>query len=173
MSDKKVRIKMDDRLYDALQVDDIVIPMWNTFKHGDIIVTESEDRSVKNIHIVKEIINDNGYMYASTCGKKVVYDLNGDVISILKSPHVRKANNDERAIIFDLLAKEGVEWSEDSMKLKSVKVDKDEELLYDSKHYDTFEYRVNLMAYNAYDDKGNKIEGESVKFIKKEYDSIK
>lgn len=181
MSGKKIRIKMDDRLYDALQVGDIVIPMWNTFKHGDIIVTESEDRSVKNIHIVKEIINNDGYVYASTCGKKVVYDLNGGVISILKSPHVRKANNDERAFIFDLLANEGVEWSEDSMKLEPAKVAKDEEwmvtidddeLLYDSKHYDTFEYSVNLMAYNAYDDKGNKIEGKYVKFIKKEYDII-
>lgn len=48
----------------------------------------------------------------------------------------------------------------------------DEELLYDSKHYDTFEYSVSLMVYNAYDDKGNKIEGKSVKFIKKEYDII-
>ena len=149
MSAKKVRIKMDDRLYDALQVGDIVIPMWNTFKHGDIIVTESEDRSVKNIHIIKEIIQNDGYVYASTCGKKVVYDLNGDVISILKSPHVRKANNEERKIIFDLLSKENVEWSESSMELKTTKVTKedgrmvsinDNELLYDSKHYDTFEY---------------------------------
>lgn len=182
MSAKKVRIKMDDRLYDALQVGDIVIPMWNTFKKGDIIVTENEDRSVKDIHIVNQIFDYNGLMFASTCGKIVVYSLDGDITSIVKAPHVRKANNDERKIIFDLLAKEGVEWSENSMKLKPTKVAKeeewmvtidDDELLYDSKHYDTFEYSVNLMAYNAYDDKGNKIEGESVKFIKKEYDSIK
>lgn len=182
MSAKKVRIKMDDRLYDALQVGDIVIPMWNTFKHGDIIVTESEDRSVKNIHIVRKIINNDGYMYASTCGKKVVYCFNGDIVSIVKAPHVRKANNNERQIIFDLLAKEGVEWDDNSMKLNNVKVIKeeesivtidDDELLYDSKHYDTFEYSVNLMAYNAYDDKGNKIEGEYITLTKKEYDNIK
>lgn len=111
MSAKKVRIKMDDRLYDALQVGDIVIPMWNTFKHGDIIVTERENRSMKNIHIVKEIINDYGYMYASTCGKRVVYDLNGDVISLLKSPHVRIATQKERECIFNMLANEGVKWN--------------------------------------------------------------
>ena len=180
MNAKKVRIKMNDRLYDALQVGDIVIPMWNTFKYGDIIVTESEDRSVKNIHIVRKIINNDGYMYASTCGKKVVYCFNGDIISIVNAPHVRKANNDERKIIFDLLAKEGVEWNDNSMKLNNVKVVKeeesvvtidDDELLYDSKHYVTFEYSVNLMVYNAYDDKGNKIESKFVKFIKKEYDN--
>ena len=53
------------------------------------------------------------------------------------------------------------------------KVTIDDELLCDSKHYDTFEYCVSLMAYNAYDDKGKQIEGKSAKFIKKEYDNIK
>lgn len=117
MSAKKVRIKMDDRLYDALKVGDIVIPMWNTFKHGDIIVTESEDRRVKNIHIVKEIINDYGYMYASTCGKIVVYSLHGNVMSILKSPHVRIATNDECECIFNMLANEGLKWNLNNKKL--------------------------------------------------------
>ena len=170
MSAKKVRIKMDDRLYDALQVGDIVIPMWNTFKRGDIIVTESEDRSVKNIHIVRKIINNDGYMYASTCGKKVVYGFNGDVVSIVKAPHVRKANNDERQIIFDILAKEGVEWNDNSMKLNNVKVVKEEESV--SIKDDTYEHYLSLMHYNAYDDKGNKIEGEYITLMKKEYDNI-
>lgn len=168
MSAKKVRIKMDDRLYDALQVGDIVIPMWNTFKHGDIIVTESEDRSVKNIHIVRKIINNDGYMYASTCGKKVVYGFNGDIVSIVKAPHVRKANNNERQIIFDLLAKEGVEWNDNSMKLNNVKVVKEEELV--SIKGDNCEHFLSLMHYNAYDEKGNKIEGKYITLSKKEYD---
>lgn len=172
MSAKKVRIKMDDRLYDALQVGDIVIPMWNTFKHGDIIVTESEDRSVKNIHIVRKIINNDGYMYASTCGKKVVYGFNGDVVSIVKAPHVRKANNNERQIIFDLLAKEGVEWNDNSMKLNNVKVVKEEESMVSIKD-DTCNHCLSLMHYNAYDDKGNKIEGEYITLSKKEYDSTR
>lgn len=171
MSAKKVRIKMDDRLYDALQVGDIVIPMWNTFKHGDIIVTESEDRSVKNIHIVRKIINNDGYMYASTCGKKVVYGFNGDIVSIVKAPHVRKANNDERQIIFDLLAKEGVEWNDNSMKLNNVKVVKEEELV--SIKGDNCEHFLSLMHYNAYDEKGNKIEGKYITLSKKEYDSTR
>lgn len=47
----------------------------------------------------------------------------------------------------------------------------DEELLYDSKYNETIEFTVRLDHFNAYDDKGNKIEGESVKFIKKEYDN--
>lgn len=47
----------------------------------------------------------------------------------------------------------------------------DEELLYDSKYNETIEYTISLDYFNAYDDKGNKIEGKSVKFIKKEYDS--
>jgi len=49
----------------------------------------------------------------------------------------------------------------------------DEELLYDSKHYENVGYTISLDIYNAYDDKGNKIEGEFVKFVKKEYDNIK
>lgn len=48
----------------------------------------------------------------------------------------------------------------------------DEELLYDSKYNETIEFTVSLDHFNAYDDKGNKIEGKSVKFIKKEYDII-
>lgn len=48
----------------------------------------------------------------------------------------------------------------------------DEELLYDSKYNETIDFTVSLDYFNAYDDKGNKIEGESVKFIKKEYDII-
>ncbi len=120
MNGKEVRIKLDSRYYDAILVDDIVIPMWNTFKHGDIIVTESEDRSVKNIHIVKGIINDYGYMYASTCGKKVVYDLNGNVSSLLKSPHVRIATNNERECIFNMLANEGFKWNLNNNKLMAI-----------------------------------------------------
>lgn len=48
----------------------------------------------------------------------------------------------------------------------------DEELLYDSKYNETIEFTVSLDYFNAYDDKGNKIEGKSVKFIKKKYDII-
>lgn len=120
MNGKEVRIKLDGRYYDAILVDGVVIPMWNTFKHGDIIVTESEDRSVKNIHIVKEIINDDGYMYASTCGKRIVYDLDGDVISILKSPHVRIATQNERECIFNMLANEGLKWNLNNNKLTAI-----------------------------------------------------
>jgi hypothetical protein len=47
----------------------------------------------------------------------------------------------------------------------------DEELLYDIKYNETIEFTVSLDYFNAYDDKGNKIEGERVKFIKKEYDN--
>lgn len=39
-----------------------------------------------------------------------------------------------------------------------------EELLYDSKYNETIEYTVSLDYFNAYDDKGNKIEGRSVKY---------
>lgn len=49
----------------------------------------------------------------------------------------------------------------------------DEELLYDSKHYENVGYTISLDAYNAYDDKGNKIEGEYITLTKKEYDNIK
>ncbi len=85
----KVRIKYGGRYYDAILDGDVVIPMWETFKHGDIIVTYGENESWKNIHIVREIINDYGFMYASTVGKMVVYSVDGKVESFLKAPHVR------------------------------------------------------------------------------------
>ena len=46
----------------------------------------------------------------------------------------------------------------------------DEELLYDSKHYENLGYTISLDAYNAYDDKGNKIEGKYIEVRKKEWD---
>ena len=49
----------------------------------------------------------------------------------------------------------------------------DECLLLDSKHYETCGMTYYLDAYNAYDDKGNKIEGEYITLTKKEYDNIK
>lgn len=49
----------------------------------------------------------------------------------------------------------------------------DECFLMDSKHYETIETRIRLDIYNAYDDKGNKIEGEYITLMKKEYDNIK
>ena len=47
----------------------------------------------------------------------------------------------------------------------------DEYLLLDSKHYETCRMTYNLDAYNAYDDKGNKIEGDYITLMKKEYDN--
>lgn len=47
----------------------------------------------------------------------------------------------------------------------------DECLLLDSKHYETCGITYNLDAYNAYDDKGNKIEGECITLMKKEYNN--
>ena len=47
----------------------------------------------------------------------------------------------------------------------------DDELLCDSKHYETCGITYHLDAYNAYDDKGNKIEGEYITLTKKEYDN--
>lgn len=43
----------------------------------------------------------------------------------------------------------------------------DEELLYDSKHYENVGYTISLDAYDAYDDKGNKIKGDYISFYKK------
>lgn len=43
----------------------------------------------------------------------------------------------------------------------------DEELLYDSKHYENVGYTISLDTYDAYDDKGNKIEGSYISFYKK------
>lgn len=48
----------------------------------------------------------------------------------------------------------------------------DECFIIGSKHYDTIETRIRLDIYNAYDDKGNKIEGEYITLMKKEYDNI-
>lgn len=48
----------------------------------------------------------------------------------------------------------------------------DDELLCDSKHYDNVGFTFDLKSYNAYDDKGNKIEGEYITLMKKEYDNI-
>lgn len=54
----------------------------------------------------------------------------------------------------------------------SVMID-DEYLLLDSRHYETCSITYHLDSYNAYDDKGNKIEGGYITLIKKEYDNIK
>lgn len=51
-----------------------------------------------------------------------------------------------------------------------VRID-DECLLLDSKHYETCGITYHLDEYNAYDDKGSKIEGEYITLIKKEYDN--
>lgn len=40
----------------------------------------------------------------------------------------------------------------------------------DYSNYETIETGINLDEYNAYDDKGNKIESKYIKLIKKEYD---
>lgn len=48
----------------------------------------------------------------------------------------------------------------------------DECLLFDSKHYETCGMTYPLDAYNAYDDKGNKIEVVYITLVKKEYDNI-
>lgn len=48
----------------------------------------------------------------------------------------------------------------------------DECFIMGSKHYDTIETRIRLDIYNAYDDKGNKIEGEYITLTNKEYDNI-
>ena len=53
-----------------------------------------------------------------------------------------------------------------------VRID-DEYLLMDSRHYETCGITYHLDVYNAYDDKGNKIEGEYITLIKKEYYNIK
>lgn len=49
----------------------------------------------------------------------------------------------------------------------------DEELLYDSKHYENAGYTISLDTYDAYDDKGNKIEGSYISFYKKGLDERK
>ena len=48
----------------------------------------------------------------------------------------------------------------------------DDELLCDSKHYENVGFTFDLKSYNAYDDKGNKIEGEYITLTKQEYDNI-
>lgn len=53
-----------------------------------------------------------------------------------------------------------------------VKID-DEELLYDSKHYENAGYTISLDKYDAYDDKGNKIEGSYISFYKKGWNECK
>lgn len=47
----------------------------------------------------------------------------------------------------------------------------DDELLCDSKHYENVGFTFDLKSYNAYDDRGNKIEGEYITLTKKEYDN--
>lgn len=47
----------------------------------------------------------------------------------------------------------------------------DDELLCDSKHYESVGFTFDFKSYNAYDDKGNKIEGEYITLTKKEYDN--
>ena len=48
----------------------------------------------------------------------------------------------------------------------------DDELLCDSKLYENVGFTFDLKSYNAYDDKGNKIEGEYITLTKQEYDNI-
>lgn len=45
----------------------------------------------------------------------------------------------------------------------------DDELICDSKNYENVGFTFYLKSYNAYDDKGNKIEGEYITLTKKEY----
>ena len=54
---------------------------------------------------------------------------------------------------------------------KDCKVLIDDELPYDSIHYEHVGFTFYLKSYNAYDDKGNKIEGDYITLTKKEYDS--
>lgn len=179
MSEKMVRIKSGCMYYDAV-LDDlgVVIPMWNTFKRGDIIVTENEARKWSNVHIIHHIEGDYAYVYASTVGKVVVYSFDGECRSLVNAPHVRLATKKERDFIFGLLREKGIEWDSQEMKLidvskkeeeEKVTID-DKELLFDSQHNETIEYSVKLHDFNAYDDKGNKIQGDCVRFVKKEYD---
>ena len=51
------------------------------------------------------------------------------------------------------------------------KVFYDDEFLCDSQHYENIGFTFDLKTYNAYDDKGNKIEGEYITLTKKEYDN--
>ncbi len=55
---------------------------------------------------------------------------------------------------------------------KGWKVTIDDELLCDSKHYENVGFTFDLKSYNAYDDKGNEIEGDYITLTKKEYDNI-
>lgn len=180
MSEKKVRIKSEGRYYDAV-LDDLgfVTPMWNTFKRGDIIVTENETRKWSNVHIIHHIEGNYAYVYASTLGKVVVYSFDGECRSLVNSPHVRLATKKERDFIFGLLREKEIEWDSQEMKLIDVSKKDEEEwkvtiddkqLLFDSQHNETIEYSVRLHNFNAYDDKGNKIQGDCVRFVKKEYD---
>ena len=65
------------------------------------------------------------------------------------------------------------DFSYKTTEVEDWKVIIDDELLCDSKHYETCGITYHLDAYNAYDDKGNKIEGEYITLMKKEYDNIK
>lgn len=47
----------------------------------------------------------------------------------------------------------------------------DDGLICDSMHYENVGFTFDLKSYNAYDDKGNKIEGECITLTKKEYDN--
>ena len=47
----------------------------------------------------------------------------------------------------------------------------DECFIIGSKHCDTIVTRTRLDIYNAYDDKGNKIEGDYITLTNKEYDN--
>ena len=62
-------------------------------------------------------------------------------------------------------------FNDDFIEKKSM-LNGDECFIMGSKHYDTIETRIRLDIYNAYDDKGNKIEGEYITLTKKEYDNI-
>lgn len=112
----------DLRYYDAILDGDIVIPMWSTFSNGDIIVTYGNDESCKSIHIVNEI-QPNGVakMYATELGKNfVVASIQGEILNVVKAPHVRLANNQEKLHLFDLLKEKGYRWNEANKKLLKI-----------------------------------------------------
>lgn len=60
--------------------------------------------------------------------------------------------------------------SELSTIFTATKEELDDGMWLDYSNYETIETGINLDEYNAYDDKGNKIESKYIKLIKKEYD---
>lgn len=120
---KKVRIKDGLMYYDAVLVGDIVIPMWETFKEGDIIVTYGDDSRFRHIHIVKQVLrNGMCYVYATLWEHTCHTSIYGKTQSCIKAPHVRKANINERAQLFNMLQKEGYHWNEVDKKLEKIEL---------------------------------------------------